>query len=100
MARSNLHAALIDDVLAGLRVFNTLDGLNIPEELLEIRAVNIVAGLVGNYELRPLSTDTGPGPWIVGLIREAERQATVPVGRSWSCQCEPCHTYKFNQRGS
>jgi hypothetical protein len=47
----SVAARLVDDVLKGLRVFNTLDGLDIPDRLLEARARNIVAGLLGNYRI-------------------------------------------------
>ncbi len=43
---------LVADVLDGLRVFNTLHGLGIPEALLLDRARNLVAGLIANYDIK------------------------------------------------
>lgn len=45
---------LVDDVLQGLRVFNTLHGLNIPEALLLDRARNVVTALIANYKIEEL----------------------------------------------
>ena len=44
-------ARLLADVAAGLRVLVTRDGLRISEELIQERTNNIVAGLLGNYEI-------------------------------------------------
>jgi hypothetical protein len=43
--------ALLRDVAAGIRVLNTMHGMCITEDLIQERANNIVAGLVGNYRI-------------------------------------------------
>jgi len=44
-------AALLRDIADGIRVLNTREGLRIPEDLIQERANNIVAGLLGNYRI-------------------------------------------------
>lgn len=85
-----LQRKLFEDVLSGLRVFNTVDKLDIPEELLQARACNIVAGLVGNYFIvaHPEHERAEATEWWTPLIEGR------PVGHSWSCRCTQCHTYK------
>jgi len=45
----SLADRIVADILDGLRVLNTLDGLAIPEDLLWARARNIAAGILANY---------------------------------------------------
>ena len=47
-------ARLLHDIAAGIRVLNTRDGLRIPEELIQDRANNLVAGLLGNYRIEEI----------------------------------------------
>jgi len=46
--------ALMRDVQSGLRVLRTRDGVPLTEDAIRERAANIVAGLVGNYEISRL----------------------------------------------
>jgi hypothetical protein len=48
-------AKLVADVAEGLRVWRRRDGVELSEEQILERARNIVAGLVGNYRVEPLS---------------------------------------------
>lgn len=54
-AAAVLNEALMDDVTAGLRVLVTRDGVPLTETAIRERAANIVAGLVGNYQIAPLT---------------------------------------------
>lgn len=45
----SLRARIVDDLVEGLRVFNTMHGMSIAEDVLLDRARNIAAGLLGNY---------------------------------------------------
>jgi hypothetical protein len=45
----SLADRLVGDILDGLRVLNTLEGLNIDEDLLWARARNVAAGILANY---------------------------------------------------
>lgn len=49
-----LNRSLMDDVSAGLRVLVTRDGVPLTEVAIRERAANIVAGLVGNYQITRL----------------------------------------------
>jgi hypothetical protein len=46
--------SLLRDVAEGIRVLQTRDGLELSNEQIEERARNIVAGLLGNYRIRPV----------------------------------------------
>jgi hypothetical protein len=45
---------LLHDVAEGIRVLQTRDGLELSEQQIQERARNIVAGLLGNYRIRPV----------------------------------------------
>jgi hypothetical protein len=45
---------LLHDVAEGIRVLQTRDGMQLSEQQIQERARNIVAGLLGNYRIRPL----------------------------------------------
>jgi hypothetical protein len=45
---------LLQDIADGIRVLQTRDGLELSDEQILERARNIVAGLLGNYQIRSL----------------------------------------------
>jgi len=49
-----LLASLVDDVAAGVRVLVTRDGVALTEAQIRDRARNVVCGLIGNYDIKPL----------------------------------------------
>ncbi len=89
-----LSEQLIDDVIEGLRVWVKRDAVMLTEGQMEERATNIVAGLLGGYSIVPYAPLGAPPDWETKMIDG------IPVGHSWSCQCTPCHTAKFNRRSS
>jgi hypothetical protein len=84
-ARSKASAApaptvrgLLHDVAEGIRVLQTRDGLQLSEQQIQERARNIVAGLLGNYRIRPLEGREPQGPAPVAqmdLLDQLERRA-------------------------
>ena len=52
---------LMRDVSAGIRVFQTRDGLGLSEDQIAERARNIVTGLMGNYRIETLDSASGQG---------------------------------------
>lgn len=84
VSRPPLHAALISLVADGLTVLRVRDGVPLTDEQIEERAVNVVAALVGNYEVAPMFET----PLIAGR----------PAGHSGSCRCDRCDTYNRSVR--
>jgi hypothetical protein len=87
-ARSKAAAApaptvrdLLHDVAEGIRVLQTRDGVMLSEQQIEERARNIVAGLLGNYRIRPLDPrdareEKEPRPLAqMDLLEQLERRA-------------------------
>jgi len=60
-------AALMDDVAAGLRVLRERDHLPLPEQLVLERARNIVAAIVGSYDVQQI--ERSPVDFADGRIR-------------------------------
>lgn len=56
---SDLARALIADVTAGILVLKTRDGVEITTGQAMERARNIVAGLLGNYDIRRVQDNQG-----------------------------------------
>jgi hypothetical protein len=72
--------ALLRDVAEGIRVLQTRDGLRLSDEQIEERARNIVAGLLGNYRIRPIEAPKGVGEPTgslgqMDLLEQLERRA-------------------------
>ena len=70
--------SLLHDVAEGIRVLQTRDGLQLSEQQIEERARNIVAGLLGNYRIRPLDPREPRDPSPVAqmdLLDQLERRA-------------------------
>jgi hypothetical protein len=44
----------VEDIADGIRVLHTRDGIKLSEEQIVERARNIVAGLIGNYNIQSL----------------------------------------------
>jgi hypothetical protein len=64
----------------GIRVLQTRDGLRLSDEQIEERARNIVAGLLGNYRIRPIEAPKGVGEPTgslgqMDLLEQLERRA-------------------------
>lgn len=95
MASPSLLAALVADILDGLRVFNSVDKLNIPEALLLARARNIVDGLRGNYSIVALAEGPERPHWETPLIQGPQSR---PLGHSWSCRCDRCADARQKER--
>lgn len=51
MSPSDLRRQLVEDVADGIRILRTRDNIDVPEDIVYERARNIVAGLVGNYDV-------------------------------------------------
>lgn len=104
--KSSLAESLMKLVDDGLRVFVTRDGVRLTDEQIEERTNNIVAALLGNYLIVSHVEAEEPLRYaVIGPVQELPewgdpRISGVPVGHTWSCQCTPCHTYKFNRRSS
>lgn len=58
--RESLLDRLVVDVRDGIMVLAYRDGLSVTIEMATERARNIVAGQVGNYQIRPLAADEAP----------------------------------------
>ena len=71
---------LLDDIAAGIRVLQTRDGIALTDEQILERARNIVAGLIGNYNIRSIEAHArAAGERVVqqhqlDLLERAERQ--------------------------
>jgi hypothetical protein len=90
-ARSKAAAApaptvrsLLHDVAEGIRVLQSRDGVMLSEAQIQERARNIVAGLLGNYRIRPLDPGDGQEPKpprplaqmdLLDLLEQLERRA-------------------------
>jgi hypothetical protein len=53
---------LVEDVADGIRVLQTRDGIKLSEEQVVERARNIVAGLIGNYNIQSLDARDPAAP--------------------------------------
>jgi hypothetical protein len=51
---------LVEDIAEGIRVLQTRDGIKLSEEQIVERARNIVAGLIGNYNIVSLDAKDPP----------------------------------------
>jgi hypothetical protein len=51
----------VEDVAEGIRVLQTRDGIKLSDDQIVERARNIVAGLIGNYNIQSLDARE-PGP--------------------------------------
>lgn len=71
--------SLLRDVAEGIRVLQTRDGVPLSEDQIEERARNIVAGLLGNYRIRPVEAREQKGPTgplgQMDLLEQLERRA-------------------------
>lgn len=95
----DLVAVLLADVAEGVRVLRVRDGHPLTEEQVIDRARNIVTGLLGNYDVRPLPRPASldwddplvHGPRVSGI-------PGIPPGHSWSCRCDRCSNAKQKER--
>jgi hypothetical protein len=58
----NTVRLLVEDVAEGIRVLQTRDGVKLSEDQIVERARNIVAGLIGNYDIRSLDARDPAAP--------------------------------------
>jgi hypothetical protein len=71
---------LLEDIAAGIRVLQTRDGIALSDDQILERARNIVAGLIGNYQIRSLEAHArAAGERVVrqhqlDLLERAEQQ--------------------------
>jgi hypothetical protein len=71
-AAGNTVRLLVEDVAEGIRVLQTRDGIQLSNDQIVERARNIVAGLIGNYNIQSLDARE-PGPSAPTATKRAAR---------------------------